>query len=166
MATIHFLGKKIFVVNTQREGRRTRFWITIVIIAWWYSNKFLSLPIILFPFYFILFTCLLVSPCGDYLSAGDSMRVHSFCVSIAFHGVCRDFFATCVGLTSVCGWLKLIFFLCVWLTGIFLCRIVMDRMSVLVLPGRCWQSVCFSCRENMYSKRLSYKGNFICLCNK
>ena len=31
--------------------------------------------------------------------------------------------------------------------AIFLCRIVMDRMSVLVLPCRCWQSVCFSCRD-------------------
>ena len=30
---------------------------------------------------------------------------------------------------------------------IFLCRIVMDRMSVLVLPGRCWQSICFRCRD-------------------
>ena len=59
----------------QHATRRTtnEIWITIMIIVWWYSNKFLSLPIILFPFYSILFTCLLVSSCSDYLSAGDSM---------------------------------------------------------------------------------------------
>ena len=115
MATIHFC---------QHAMRKTtnEIWITIMIIAWWYSNKFLSLPIILFPlysifllafqclqvviiclpvipwvlfyfiylpssvsmrwlfvcrwfreFYSILFTCLPVSPCGDYLPANDSV---------------------------------------------------------------------------------------------
>ena len=64
----------------QHATRRTtnEIWIMIMIIAWWYSNKFLSLPIILSPFYSILFTCLLVSPYGDYLPAGDSVSFISF----------------------------------------------------------------------------------------
>ena len=63
-----FLGEKS--ICCQHATRRTTNEIWIMIIAWWYSNKFLSLPIILFSFYFILFTCLPVSPCGDYLPAG------------------------------------------------------------------------------------------------
>ena len=90
-----------------------------MIIAWWYSNKFLSLSIILFPFHFIFFTCFPMSPYGDYLSVGDSV---SF---ILFY---------------------LLAFQC--LHVMIICLPDMDRMNVLVLPGRCWQSVCFSYRDN------------------
>jgi len=60
-------------------------------------------------FYSILFTCLPVSPCGDYLPR------------IAWDAV-------------------------------IICLPDMDRMSVLVLPGRCWQSVYFSCRDKWDEK--------------
>ena len=95
----------------QHATRRTtnEIWITIMIIAWWYSNKFLSLPIILFPFYSILFTCLSVSLCGDYLPAGDSVSFILFYL-LAFH----------------------------CLHAVIICLPDMDRMSVLVLPGRYW----------------------------
>ena len=88
-----FWGKSICC---QHATRRTtnEIWITIMIIAWWYSNKFLSshnsLSVLFYfiylpssvsmrrlfayrwflEFYSILFTCLPVSPCGDYLPTG------------------------------------------------------------------------------------------------
>ena len=117
MTIIHFLGKNIYC---QHATRRTtnEIWITIMIIGWWYSNKFLSLPIILFSFYSIFFTCLPVSPYGDYLPAGDSVSFIPF---------------------------YLLAFQC--LHAVIICLPDMDRTSVLVPSGRCWQPVCFSCRE-------------------
>ena len=143
MATNLFFGKKSIRCQHATQRTTNEIWITIMIIAWWYSNKFLSLPIILFLFYSIfllafqylhaVIICLpviswvlfhfiylpsSVSPCGDYLPAGDSV---SF---ILFY---------------------LLAFQC--LHAVIICLPDMDRTSVLVLAGRCWQSICFSCTE-------------------
>jgi len=39
------------------------------------------------------------------------------------------------------------FFTCAWLTVFFFCRVIMDHMIFLMLPGRRRQSICFSCRD-------------------
>ena len=105
----------------QHATRRTtnEIWITIMIIAWWYSNKFLSLPIILFSFYSIfllaflylhaVIICLQVIPWVlfhfIYLSSSVSMR-----------------------------WL----FACrIWIAWVFLsCRVDIDNPYVLVVYKR------------------------------
>ena len=157
-------------------------WITIMIIAWWYSNKFLSLPIILFPFYSILFTCLPVSPYGDYLPASDSVSFIPFYLLafLCLHAViiclpdmdCMRFWSCQVDVdnpnvlvvekrrdclpVSPCGdYLPagdsvsfILFYLLVFqCLQVIICLSDMDRMSVLVLPSRYWQSVCFSFKD-------------------
>jgi hypothetical protein len=40
---------------------------------------------------------------------------------------------------------------------------VMDRRMVLVLPGRRWQSVCFSCREEIEKRCVPLACNWVSL---
>jgi hypothetical protein len=106
MATIHFFGKKS--INYQRAMRRMdEIRITIMIIVWWYSNTFLSLPIILFSFYLLAFQCFYaVIICLPVIPWG---WLHSFCVSITFHAVFIGIsFTRCAWLTSLCEWLMVI----------------------------------------------------------
>jgi hypothetical protein len=107
MATIHFLEKKS--INYQRAMRRMdEIRITVMIIVWWYSDTFLSLPIILFSFYLLAFQCFhAMIICLPVIPWG---WLHSFRVSITFHAVFIEiFFTRCAWLTSLCGWLTVIF---------------------------------------------------------
>jgi hypothetical protein len=119
--------------------------ITIMIIVWWYSDTFLSLPIILFSFYLLAFQCFhAVIICLPVIPWG---WLHSFRVSITFHAVFIGiFFTRCAWLTSLCGWLTVIFsHLRDW--RVFFQPGNQGSHDFLVLPGRRWQSICFSCRD-------------------
>jgi hypothetical protein len=50
-------------------------------------------------------------------------------------------------LTSLCGWLTVIFSHVRDWRGFFFCRVIMDLMIFLMLPDRRRQSICFSCRD-------------------